>query len=71
MENKKEYTPNELCDISKETSREEWVRCPICGNKTRTKLRNDTVLEHFPLHCPKCGNVSLINAQNFNVAVIG
>ena len=31
-----------------------WVLCPICGNKTRTKVRPDTVLENFPLFCPKC-----------------
>ena len=22
----------------------EWIRCPICGNKTRDRLRKDTVL---------------------------
>lgn len=25
---------------------EGWVFCPICGNKTRIKVRGDTVLEH-------------------------
>lgn len=48
----------------------EWVYCPICRHKTRTKIRKDTILEHFPLHCPKCGNVSLINAKNLKIAVI-
>ncbi|HJC25435.1 MAG TPA: cysteine-rich KTR domain-containing protein [Candidatus Eisenbergiella merdavium] len=27
----------------------EWVLCPICKSKTRLKIREDTVLEHFPL----------------------
>jgi hypothetical protein len=27
----------------------EWILCPICGNKTRVKIRSDTVLENFPL----------------------
>lgn len=48
----------------------EWVYCPVCKHKTRTKIRKDTVLEHYPLHCPKCGNVSLINAKNLKIAVI-
>lgn len=33
---------------------QEWVYCPVCGNKTRLRLREDTVLTHFPLFCPKC-----------------
>ena len=32
---------------------EKWLLCPICGNKTRLKLREDTILENFPLYCPK------------------
>ncbi|WP_446684910.1 cysteine-rich KTR domain-containing protein [Fontibacillus panacisegetis] len=26
----------------------------MCNNKTRTKIRRDTILERFPLYCPKC-----------------
>lgn len=32
----------------------EWVYCPICGNKTRNKIREDTILRNYPLYCPKC-----------------
>ena len=32
----------------------EWFYCPICGNKTRDKIREDTVLINYPLYCPKC-----------------
>ena len=32
----------------------EWLRCPVCGNKTRLKIRGDTELKYFPLFCPKC-----------------
>ena len=39
----------------------EWVLCPVCGNKTRTKVRSDTVLENFPLFCPKCKQETIIN----------
>lgn len=38
-----------------------WVHCPICGNKTRTKVCADTVVVHFPLYCPKCRKESLVN----------
>lgn len=50
---------------------QEWVHCPICGNKTRLKLRQDTVLMHFPLFCPKCKKESLIDAKNFKISQIG
>ena len=49
---------------------EKWVLCPICNNKTRTKLRKDTELKNFPLFCPKCKNETLINAKQFNITVI-
>lgn len=45
--------------------REEWVLCPVCGNKTRVKIREDTVLVNFPLYCPKCKHESLVDAENF------
>lgn len=32
----------------------EFIRCPVCGNKTRDKIREDTILKNFPLFCPKC-----------------
>ena len=39
--------------------------CPVCGNKTRLRLREDTVLTHFPLFCPKCKKESLIDAKEY------
>ena len=48
----------------------EWVRCPVCGNKTRLQIRKDTELKNFPLYCPKCRQESLIEAQDFQVTVI-
>ena len=32
----------------------QWVYCPICGSKTRTKVCEDTVAFHFSPYCPKC-----------------
>ena len=50
---------------------QKWVYCPVCGNKTRVRLRKDTVLLHFPLFCPKCKKESLIDAEGFTVRLIG
>lgn len=41
-----------------------WVICPVCSQKTHTKIRQDTVLRHFPLFCPKCKRECLIDVQN-------
>ena len=27
----------------------EWILCPLCGNKTRNKVREDTVLKNYPI----------------------
>ncbi|MEQ2778275.1 cysteine-rich KTR domain-containing protein [[Clostridium] innocuum] len=48
----------------------QWILCPICGNKTRLKIREDTELINFPLYCPKCKQESLINVREFNITVI-
>lgn len=48
----------------------EWVRCPVCGNKTRLQIREDTELKNFPLYCPKCRQESLIGAKDLQVTVI-
>lgn len=48
----------------------EWILCPVCGNKTRVKMRDDTVLENFPLFCPKCKQETIINVKQLNISVI-
>jgi len=40
-----------------------WIFCPVCGSKTHNKIREDTVLDNFPLFCPKCKKESLIKAE--------
>lgn len=51
-------------------NRTEWIRCPVCGNKTRDRIREDTVLKNFPLYCPKCKHETLIEAKDSHIAVI-
>ena len=43
---------------------------PLCGNKTRNQIRDDTVLLNFPLYCPKCKQETLIEAKYLKVTVI-
>lgn len=48
----------------------EWILRPVCGNKTRNQIREDTVLLNFPLYCPKCKQETLIEAKKLQVTVI-
>ena len=48
----------------------EWIKCPICGNKTRLKIRSDTIIKNFPLYCPKCKKESLIEVKNMKIKII-
>lgn len=47
-----------------------WLLCPVCGNKTRLKVRQDTELIDFPLYCPKCKQETLVNVKNTQLSVI-
>ncbi len=50
--------------------KEKWLLCPVCGNKTRLRLRVDTVLINLPLYCPKCRQETLITVQQLNMSII-
>ncbi len=50
--------------------KEKWLLCPVCGNKTRLRLREDTILINFPLYCPKCRQETLIAVQQLNMSII-
>ena len=41
----------------------EWIYCPVCGSKTRDRIREDTFLKNYPLYCPKCKHETLIEAK--------
>ncbi len=47
-----------------------WIYCPVCENKTRMKIREDTELKNFPIYCPKCKQETLIEVTNLQVTVI-
>lgn len=41
-----------------------FVLCPVCGNKTRTKIQEDTEMKNFPLYCPKCKKETVSDTGN-------
>ena len=47
-----------------------WIKCPICGGKTRVKIKEDTELRNFPLYCPKCRNETLIELKQGKINII-
>ena len=49
---------------------EKWLLCPVCQSKTRLRVRDDTILENFPLYCPKCKQETLISVRQLNMSVI-
>lgn len=44
-----------------------WLLCPACNSKTRDQIREDTVLINYPLYCPKCKKVTLIDAEKLQI----
>ena len=48
----------------------EWIKCPICKNKTRNKIRQDTLMKNYPLFCPKCKNEVLIEIVDMKVKIV-
>ncbi len=48
----------------------QFVICPMCKSKTRLKLLPETVLENYPLFCPKCKKEVIVNARHLQVLVI-
>ncbi|MBQ4537326.1 MAG: cysteine-rich KTR domain-containing protein [Lachnospiraceae bacterium] len=55
--------------VEKVESEMQWVICPVCHQKTRLKLRRDTVISNFMLFCPKCKQERLINVRDFRVEI--
>lgn len=49
---------------------DKWLLCPVCGGKTRDRIREDTILINYPLYCPKCKQESIVNVKQLNTTVI-
>ena len=48
----------------------EFIRCPCCGEKTRTKIRDDTILIRHLLYYPKCKAEMLVNIRQKSITVL-
>ena len=48
----------------------EFVRCPICKGKTRTKIRDDSILIRHLLYCSKCKAEYLVNIQEKSITIL-
>ena len=44
-----------------------WVLCPICGGKTRTKIRPDTEAKNLIVFCPKCKRETVMDIKDMEV----
>ena len=55
---------------AKELEKTKWVFCPVCENKTRLQIREDTELKNFPPYCPKCKQENLIDAKELHITII-
>lgn len=42
----------------------EWILCPHCKGKTRIQVLDETVLEKFPLFCPKCKRTYIVSVKD-------
>ncbi|MCL2200005.1 MAG: cysteine-rich KTR domain-containing protein [Defluviitaleaceae bacterium] len=51
-------------------NKEGWLLCPVCDNKTKSKIREDTLLENFPLFCPKCKKETVISLKQMEITII-
>lgn len=52
------------------TGKGEFIRCPCCGEKTRTKIRDDTILIRHLLYCPKCKAELLVNIRKKSITIL-
>ena len=48
----------------------QWILCPVCGNKTRDRIREDTVLKKISSLLPELQEETLIEAENLKITVI-
>lgn len=39
------------------------VICPVCNRQTMQRVLLDTEMKNFPLHCKKCGKVTVISVS--------
>jgi len=57
--------------VMKKNVIEKWVLCPICGGKTRTKIRPDTEAKNLIVFCPKCKRETVMDIKDMESKAVG
>lgn len=57
--------------VMKKNVIEKWVLCPICGGKTRTKIRPDTEAKNLIVFCPKCKRETVMDIKDMESRAVG
>ena len=47
-----------------------WIYCPVCSNKTRIQICEETLVKCFPLFCTKCKKETLINVEESHIVIL-
>ena len=55
--------------MNRDSANTKWVLCPVCGNKIRTKVYDDTMVLNFPLYCPKCKKEVRVDIVQLKITV--
>lgn len=45
----------------------QWIKCPICGAKTRVKILPTTIMKDFPLFCHHCKKEIITNVAKMKI----
>ena len=48
----------------------QWITCPKCGENTKFKLKQTTLIKDFPIYCHRCKKEFIVDVQNFIVTVV-
>ncbi len=43
---------------------------PLCGSKTRNRIKEDTILNNYPFYYRKCKRESLIAVKDLQITVV-
>ncbi|MEO1816098.1 MAG: cysteine-rich KTR domain-containing protein [Acetobacterium sp.] len=46
-----------------------WIVCPVCNGKTRVQIFKNTLLKDFPLFCPKCKKIHIIDVEELKIVI--
>ena len=65
------FMEKDLIELNKVMEENRWIICPECGNKTRVKIKETTIMKDFLLFCHHCKKEFTIDVENFVVKVVG